>query len=85
MRETLQRTGSRVELGERQLEAFSPFAVLRRGYSITRLEGEETPLTEAGTLAPGTRLETRLASGEVTSSVEEVRAGDEARDAEGEG
>ncbi len=79
VREALQRTASRVELFERQLQAFSPFAVLRRGYSITTVEGEEggAPLTESGAVAPGALLRTRLASGEVSSRVEAVREAEE--------
>lgn len=71
-REALQRTAARVELVERQLQAFSPFAVLRRGYSITTVEGSHgAPLTDSVAVAPGTLLRTRLASGEVCSRVEE--------------
>ena len=56
----------------RSLEAVSPFAVLRRGYSITRVLGGEAALRDARAVAPGERLETLLAAGRVVSEVREV-------------
>lgn len=53
---------------ETLVKALDPIATLRRGYSITRVDGHA--VTDASTLPPGTRLETRLASGTVTSIVE---------------
>jgi exodeoxyribonuclease VII large subunit len=63
--------GRRLELEarERALSALSPVAVLARGYSITTREGESVPLREAATVAPGERLMTRLARGELRSVV----------------
>jgi len=57
---------------ERSLEAVSPFAVLRRGYSITRLLGSDGALRDARAVAPGARLETLLLAGRVVSEVREV-------------
>jgi exodeoxyribonuclease VII large subunit len=54
----------------RQLEALSPLAVLRRGYSITSRQGSDSPLTDAAALAPGEMLLTRLHAGAVVSRVE---------------
>ena len=51
------------------LEALDPSATLRRGYSITRVDGHA--VTDAATLSAGTRIETRLFNGTVTSVVEE--------------
>ena len=76
--EGLERVAARLELASGRLEAFSPYAVLARGYSITRVVDGGAPLTSVEGLAPGTRLETRLASGSVTSEVESVEEGDEA-------
>ena len=45
-------------------------ATLRRGYSITRIDGHAITSTDG--LAPGTRLQTILASGTVESTVEAV-------------
>lgn len=64
----------RVELLERGLEAFSPYAVLRRGYSITRVVGEGAPLTSIDGLGQGTRVETLLAEGRLESEVVSARA-----------
>lgn len=69
-RDALTSEAGRLELVASRLEAFSPFAVLARGYSITRVAGTEQPLTASADLAPGTRLETRLADGSFTSVFE---------------
>lgn len=55
-----------------QLEGLSPLNVLRRGYSLTRKEGDEQLLRKADEIRVGDRLETRLASGTIVSRVEEV-------------
>jgi exodeoxyribonuclease VII large subunit len=52
------------------LEAYSPLAVLQRGYSVTQREGEAEPLRDAAALQVGERLTTRLHHGQVTSRVE---------------
>jgi len=69
----------RLGLAERALEATSPFAVLARGYSITRRVGERTPLREAAALAPGERIETLLHRGRLVSEVSEASGPDEDR------
>lgn len=48
------------------LEAISPEATLRRGYSITRADGHA--ITSAAALTPGATLETSLADGSVIKS-----------------
>lgn len=52
----------------RILDAISPEATLRRGYSITRVNGHA--VTDASQVAPGDRLTTTLAHGTITSTVE---------------
>jgi exodeoxyribonuclease VII large subunit len=52
-----------------------PRNVLRRGYSITTLGGR--PVTDASALKRGDIIDTRLYSGTVTSSVENIREGGE--------
>ncbi len=51
------------------LEAVSPVAVLARGYSITRRADARTPLVDAAAAPPGTRIVTRLNSGDLVSEV----------------
>ena len=53
----------------RHLAALNPLAVLQRGYSLTTLD-DGTLLRSAAQAAPGARLQTRLADGEVASKVE---------------
>lgn len=51
----------------RLLEALSPQATLRRGFSITRINGRA--LTDAADAPPGARIVTTLASGELISEI----------------
>lgn len=55
-------------LGE-LLDALSPEATLRRGYSITRVDGHA--VTDSTALTPGTKIETIFAQGPAVSSVVE--------------
>ncbi len=52
-----------------RLEALSPLAVLARGYSITLRQPGARVVTDAASLHPGDRLETRLARGKIMSTV----------------
>lgn len=52
-----------------QLESLSPLGVLERGYSVTVLETGEV-LRSSGQVHPGARILTRLARGQVRSTVE---------------
>jgi exodeoxyribonuclease VII large subunit len=55
-----------------QLHSLSPLNILARGYSLTqRAQGEL--LRNAGSVAVGDRIVTRLDAGEIVSRVEEVR------------
>jgi len=69
-RAPLEDRARRLELAGRSLAATSPFAVLARGYSITRRAGDRTPLKGTADLTPGTELETLLDGGRVLSRVE---------------
>jgi exodeoxyribonuclease VII large subunit len=53
-----------------QLEALSPLAVLSRGYSVTLRADGVSVARSAAELAPGDRIQTRLAVGMVVSKVE---------------
>lgn len=63
------RRAAELQARERALAALSPQAVLRRGYSITVREGGRQPLREPHDVAPGERIVTRLASGQLRSLV----------------
>ncbi len=58
-----------LEAKVRALQALSPAGILKRGYSITTLEGDSRPLRRAGEVQPGQRLQTQLAEGLVRSLV----------------
>jgi len=62
---------SRLELAARSLETTSPFAVLERGYSITR-DASGRAIRSADELSEGAELETVLASGRFESKVTRV-------------
>ncbi len=51
------------------IDALSPEATLRRGFSVTRIDGRA--LTSAADVAPGARLVTTLADGTITSTVQD--------------
>jgi exodeoxyribonuclease VII large subunit len=61
---------SRLELAARTLETVSPYAVLERGYSITR-DSSGRAVRSAADLEIGAELETVLASGKLRSKVTE--------------
>ena len=63
-----------MDLAGRALSATSPFAVLRRGYSITRRAADKSPVRQASDLAPGEAIETLLDAGSLISEVIETRA-----------
>ncbi len=56
----------------RRLDALSPIAVLRRGYSLTTA-ADGAVVLRAKDVKPGDRLTTRLAEGRLTSEILEVR------------
>lgn len=61
------RQNARLDAAASLLNALSPVATLRRGYSVTRVDGHA--VTDASTLAPGTTIETTLANGTITSTI----------------
>ncbi len=65
----------RVDLAARALHACSPFAVLERGYTITRRAQDRQPLAGAAGLAAGDVVETVFARGSALSRVEQVDPG----------
>lgn len=56
---------ARLERLEGMVGVLSPDNTLRRGYSITRMDGKA--VTDASAVAPGTRLSTRLYNGTIES------------------
>lgn len=66
-RVTLQRKADRLESYSRLLKALSPEATLKRGYSLTLINGKA--VRDASLLAPGTEVTTCVAHGEFKSIV----------------
>lgn len=56
------------------LEALSPLKVLSRGYSITRLSGDQNPeiVKSIDQVKPGDVIETRISDGTISSQIQEV-------------
>jgi len=73
----LERDVRRLETLEAKARLLDPVNVLRRGYSITTLEGRA--LSGAGSVARGDSIRTVLYDGEITSIVEDINK--EGRDA----
>jgi exodeoxyribonuclease VII large subunit len=63
----------RLEALGRQLEAVGPENVLRRGYTITTRKKGGAPVRSAAEVAPGDRVVTRFADGQVESVVDDSR------------
>ena len=63
----LARRRQSLDASEKLLDALSPLATLRRGYSITRINGHAVTSVEG--IKPGTVVETTLADGTFTSTV----------------
>ena len=62
--------GQRLGALSGRLESLSPYAVLRRGYSITLREPEGAAVRDAAELRPGDLVRTRLHRGEFRARVE---------------
>ena len=62
----IQRETARLEKAAAKLEAYSPYGVLERGYSLTTA-ADGSVVKDASQVKPGDRLTTRLAKGTVTS------------------
>lgn len=63
----LETANQRINATSRLIDALSPLATLRRGYSMTRINGHA--VTSANQAVPGTVIETIVADGSFTSSV----------------
>ena len=83
-RHRLRLVAQRVAALGRQLEAMSYRAVLKRGYSVTRLAGKGI-LRRAPDAAAGDRLETELADGKITSTVDAAARAAKPKPARGRG
>lgn len=66
----IDREKSRLESLERLTEVLSPVSTLKRGYSITRINGKA--VTDISKLKPGATIETQTADGILTSTIDEV-------------
>lgn len=62
----IERRRTRLQAIAELLSVLSPQATLRRGYSITRIDGHA--VTSAAAIPPGTIIETTLAQGTITST-----------------
>lgn len=62
----LEKEKSRLDSLERLTDALNPVATLKRGYSITRINGKA--VTDAKAVSPGDTLETQTAEGSITST-----------------
>jgi exodeoxyribonuclease VII large subunit len=69
----LQAGRERLERSMRTLHAVSPLATLDRGYAIVTVAGSRV-VTDAATLAPGARIEARVARGSIQATVTGVTA-----------
>ena len=74
MRVLLDRASGRLAASAAQFQALNPLAVLSRGFSVTRRFGDTLPLMSSQALAPGDRLRTTLAEGEIFSEVTAINA-----------
>ncbi len=63
----IDRRRARLDAFDQLIAVLSPDATLRRGYSITRVDGHA--VTSVAALAPGTTIETTLADGCVSSNI----------------
>jgi len=69
----LERDRGRLRAVAGKLESLSPLEVLGRGYSVTVRADDGLLVADAADVAPGDRLRTRVARGEIISRVETVR------------
>jgi len=74
MRHLIEITESSLKNVWGRLEALSPFAVLKRGYSITTGISKNTILKNINTVKLGDLIKTRLAKGVLVSKVEQTKS-----------
>jgi exodeoxyribonuclease VII large subunit len=65
LRQRLEREAARLHLMEQSVKLADPDLILRRGFSITRVNGQA--VTSATSVTPGSHIETQLADGTFTS------------------
>ena len=70
--ERLARSGQRLALAQRALDAVSPLATVKRGFAIVK-RADGTVLTDAATVAVGEEIEASLARGILKARVTERR------------
>jgi exodeoxyribonuclease VII large subunit len=70
----VRRNTDRIAAVADRLESLSPLNVLRRGYSLTRVAGGVSLIRDPAEVAPGDRIVTRVAGGEIVSRVEPPQA-----------
>ncbi len=70
--ESLRRRTAGLESLNARLNALSPEAVLKRGYSITTRKRDGLVIRSAAQVRPGDRLLTRLADGQIQSIAEDA-------------
>ncbi len=68
-----QREKSRIDATERQLNAISPLAVLKRGYSVTTIKKGGAVVRSVDQIKGGEKLVTRVGDGEFESVAEDPR------------
>ena len=68
----LTREAHKQELMATRLQSLDPDLMLRRGYSMTLVEGRL--VSDASQLTPGQQVVTRLGKGEITSTINEIKA-----------
>lgn len=66
----LHRQAQRLDSSAQLLSALSPEATLKRGYSLSLIDGKA--VRDASTLTPGQTVTTLLAKGQFTSTVNET-------------
>jgi exodeoxyribonuclease VII large subunit len=74
MRQSVAKARQRIEATAARLETLSPLNVLRRGYSLTRKESDQSVVRRADQVSPGERIVTLVEAGRLVSRVEEVSA-----------
>ncbi len=70
---SVRRSGERLTAIADQLESLSPLNVLKRGYTLTRLDGRDALLRSVSDVIHGDVIVTRVPDGEVRSIVTETR------------
>ncbi len=75
----LEKARAALERNLAALDALSPLATLRRGYSICRKKVDGRIVREAGEVSPGEKVRVLLSRGELVCTVEEAEKGEKTR------